>query len=56
MNNARETNGQYAINKMDRVCKCGARLGEHMAAKPRDCDETGCAGFKAAKPEQYRAA
>jgi hypothetical protein len=52
---AREKNGQFAIDKMDRVCQCGERLGAHMGEAPRDCDATGCEGFKAARPAIYRA-
>ena len=41
---ARETNGRFAAG-LDRVCKCGRRLGEHDAAAPHACDETDCERF-----------
>lgn len=54
MKKPRSKNGQFAHAKFDRVCKCGARLGEHMAERPRDLERTECPGFKPTKPALYR--
>lgn len=44
----RQTDGKFG-HGLDKVCRCGATKGEHMAERPFDLDETGCTGFKAAK-------
>jgi len=45
----RKADGQYG-SKLDAVCRCGHRLGEHDAERPyaRD-DEFTCNGFKKAR-------
>lgn len=49
----RSNNGQYTFSSLDRMCVCGARLGQHMAGSRKgqagECDETGCPKFKAVR-------
>jgi diguanylate cyclase (GGDEF)-like protein len=50
---ARRKSGQYSYQgKWDRLCVCGAKLGDHMAAAPHDYDTTGCEGFRPAKTKK----
>ena len=45
----REGNGQFG-HWLDKVCRCGARKGEHLASRPFPMeDETRCAGFRVAR-------
>lgn len=47
MNTPRESDGRYAMRRLDRACKCGHALGCHTAdrdakAKIQPCLEDGC--------------
>jgi hypothetical protein len=44
----RQESGQFG-HSFDKVCRCGATKGQHMAAAPFDLDETNCRGFKLAR-------
>jgi len=42
--------GQYTYqNRLDRVCVCGARLGDHSAEAPHDYEWNDCPKFRPAK-------
>lgn len=42
--------GQFAHSSLDNMCVCGHHLGDHLAAKPRPCDDScGCPKFRKAK-------
>lgn len=34
---SRERDGTYTFDRMERLCKCGHKLGVHFAASPRAC-------------------
>lgn len=49
----RTNEGQYTYSSLDRLCTCGARLGQHDAGRKKGqaggCEDTGCEKFKAAR-------
>ena len=41
--------GQFVRTDMSRMCVCGKTLGDHTAARPHECDDTGCEKFRPAR-------
>lgn len=52
MKQRRSRDGQYDYENMDVLCRCGHRVGDHYAEKPRPCcdDDCGCVTFRRAAP------
>jgi len=43
----RDIDGKYNYGtNWDRKCECSHRLGNHLANKPRNCNECECVDFK----------
>lgn len=45
----RTAGGQYAYDKLSRVCKCGLTLGNHLAVHPFPSEDDECERFRPAK-------
>ncbi len=44
--------GQFVGTRMEKMCVCGKTYGEHLAAKPHPCEETGCPKFRAVRKKK----